>query len=235
VVEIPIKHDGSSSQMKVTIVWTDPAYQSSTVATATGGVPIVNAATIADDATVRLVNDIDIQVVTPSGAIISPWVLDPANPLTPATTGNNIRDNVEQVVINTPIPGTYKVRVKHKGTLKDLVRLVAGNPQFDPAMPKYEIVSQRQQAFTLAVTGNAEVPGDAIKIVNFGVVGNAVYFEWTSTVGLRYQWQQSNTLLPGSWINIGPLVDATQPITPLVLIKPNEPKMFYRVGEVGSE
>jgi hypothetical protein len=85
------------------------------------------------------------------------------------------------------------------------------------------------------IAGNTEVPGDAIKIVNFGVVRNAVYFEWTSTVGLRYQWQQSNTLLPNSWINIGPLVDATQPITPLVLIKPNEPKMFYRVGEVGTE
>jgi hypothetical protein len=235
VVEIPIKHDGSSPQMKVTIAWTDPAYQDTPIATASEGVPVVTPTTIPDNATLRLVNDLDIRVVTPSGAILTPWVLDPANPLNAATVGDNFRDNVEQIVISTPVAGIYKVRVTHKGTLRDLVPLAAGHPQFDPAIPRYELVPERHQAFTLGVTGNAEVLGDAIKIVNFGVIGNAVYFEWTSTVGLRYQWQQSNTLQPNSWINIGPVIDATVPITPLVLIKPAETKMFYRVREVGTE
>jgi len=61
----------------------------------------------------------------------SPWILDPANPGDAATTGDNIRDNVEQVHIASPVAGWYAVRITHKGTLvgsSQAVSLIISGP-----------------------------------------------------------------------------------------------------------
>ncbi|QJW87962.1 S8 family serine peptidase [Spirosoma taeanense] len=90
----------------VTICWTDPA--------ATASVP---SATTLNDRTPKLVNDLDIRVSDGSRTTL-PWILDPNNPANPATRGDNIRDNVEQIVIDNPVPGrTYTLSISHKGTL----------------------------------------------------------------------------------------------------------------------
>ena len=100
-----------------TISWTDPAGS------------ITPDGTI-NDRTPKLVNDLDI-CVTDGSTTFMPWVLDPDHPSAAATTGNNIRDNIEQVYIAGAVPGkTYTIRVSHKGTL------VSG-----------------QQAYSLIVTG----------------------------------------------------------------------------------
>ena len=44
-------------------------------------------------------------------------MLNPANRTAAATTGDNTRDNVEQVLLLNPVAGGYTVRVTHKGTL----------------------------------------------------------------------------------------------------------------------
>jgi hypothetical protein len=45
-------------------------------------------------------------------------VLNPASPNATATTGDNTRDNVEQVMIYSPnVPGSYTVRVSYKASL----------------------------------------------------------------------------------------------------------------------
>jgi hypothetical protein len=80
-----------------------------------------------------LVNDLDLRI-TRAGTTYYPFILDPSSPTTPATTGDNFRDNVEQVLIATPTPGIYTVTVTHKGA--------ALNPS-------------GQQAYTVLVTGNA--------------------------------------------------------------------------------
>jgi hypothetical protein len=47
-----------------------------------------------------------------------PFVLDPSNPSAAATTGDNVLDNVEQVLIEAPgVSGIYTVEVGHKGIL----------------------------------------------------------------------------------------------------------------------
>lgn len=86
----------------VTICWNDPA----------------GAATSAlNDRSPRLVNDLDIRI-SDGKATLQPWILDPENPANPATRGDNIRDNVEQVLIENPIPGkTYTLTITHKSTL----------------------------------------------------------------------------------------------------------------------
>lgn len=54
------------------------------------------------------------------GNVFLPWTLDPANPSAPAQKGDNVRDNIEQVLVENPVPGAvYTVRVRHKGSLQD--------------------------------------------------------------------------------------------------------------------
>lgn len=91
--------------LMTTICWTDPAG----AATADGTV---------NDPTIKLVNDLDIRI-SDGTTTFMPWVLDPKHPSAAATTGDNIRDNVEQVYIANAVPGrAYTITVSHKGTLQ---------------------------------------------------------------------------------------------------------------------
>lgn len=92
----------SSTTVTATLAWTDPP-----------GTPV---SPVLDPPDRMLVNDLDLRI---SNGIYSylPWVLDPASPAAPATKGDNVRDNVEQVVISAAEAGTYTVRVSHKGAL----------------------------------------------------------------------------------------------------------------------
>jgi hypothetical protein len=87
-----------------TIVWTDPA-------------ATVDNVNYLNNTTAKLINDLDIRVVTATGTE-QPWKLDGANPINPAIKGDNNKDNVEKIEILNPIPGeNYEVRVTHKGAL----------------------------------------------------------------------------------------------------------------------
>jgi hypothetical protein len=59
----------------------------------------------------NLVNDLDLTVLTPSGATLHPWLLNPSNPSAPATTGTDTRNNTEQVYLASPAVGVYTVYV----------------------------------------------------------------------------------------------------------------------------
>ncbi|MDB5145254.1 MAG: family serine peptidase, partial [Mucilaginibacter sp.] len=88
-----------------TISWTDPE-------------GTITPDGVINDRTPKLVNDLDIRV-SDGTTTFNPWVLDPDNPSAAATTGDNIRDNIEQVYITGAIPGrAYTIKVSHKGTLK---------------------------------------------------------------------------------------------------------------------
>lgn len=94
--------DGSTP-IRATLVWTDPAGPVSA--------PKLNAPDR------KLVNDLDLRVVGPN-EVAMPWVLDPVHPAAPASTGDNVRDNVEQVVVASATPGIYRIVVTHKGALR---------------------------------------------------------------------------------------------------------------------
>ncbi|MFZ0035426.1 MAG: S8 family serine peptidase [Sedimentisphaerales bacterium] len=95
---------GTAGPVKATLCWTDPP------AAAADGL---------DNRSPRLVNDLDLRIIDPTGSVTYyPFVLDLNSPAAPATTGDNTRDNVEQVIISSPsIPGTYTVRISHKASL----------------------------------------------------------------------------------------------------------------------
>lgn len=91
--------------LTATICWTDPPG----AATADGTV---------NDPDIKLVNDLDIRV-SDGTTTFMPWVPDPKHPSAAATTGDNIRDNVEQVYLANAVPGrAYTITVSHKGTLQ---------------------------------------------------------------------------------------------------------------------
>ncbi|MDX1910995.1 MAG: S8 family serine peptidase [Saprospiraceae bacterium] len=92
--------------LKVTLVWTDPPS------------PTVNGGFVDPAGANYLVNDLDLRINDGVSTHL-PWVLDPANPANAATTGDNTRDNVEQVLLLTPATGTHTIRVVAPGTLTD--------------------------------------------------------------------------------------------------------------------
>jgi len=93
----------NTGPIKATICWSDPPGE---------------AVMAVDNPALKLVNDLDIRVVDPLGMTNVPYVLDPTNPASVATTGDNFRDNVEQVYIASPgVSGVYTAVVSVHGVL----------------------------------------------------------------------------------------------------------------------
>lgn len=127
-VEFPVLASASNA-LKVTIGWTDPV-----------GPQHPNTL---DPTNCVLVNDLDLRVVSPDGATTNmPWILDPASPSNAATTGDNFRDNIEQVLIENPTNGWYTVEVTHKESLsngvQDVSMVITGNTATNA--PRFEIL-----------------------------------------------------------------------------------------------
>lgn len=141
-LEVPVYADGSEP-LRVTIAWIDPP--------GTAPQPAV------DPKTPMLVDDLDVRIVDEQGNVYEPWVLDPAQPSAPAKPGDNVRDNVEQVVIAAPVPGRYLVRITHKGSLRngrqDVSLVVSGASAHPPASPAVTLES------TVFLQGAYEAPG----------------------------------------------------------------------------
>ena len=103
-IELSVYSDGMVP-LRATISWTDPP-----------GIPPLPSLNPQD---IMLVNDLDLRIIGEDGTIYFPWILDPNNPGDAATTGDNIVDNVEQVLIFDPEPGNYTIRIWHKGNIDD--------------------------------------------------------------------------------------------------------------------
>ncbi|RXM53619.1 MULTISPECIES: S8 family peptidase [unclassified Chryseobacterium] len=104
-----VKASGSEP-LKVTISWIDPEFK----------LPqSISWESAYNNRNSRLVNDLDLRITdTSTNTVYMPWKLNAINPTAAATKGDNTVDNVEQVIIDTPVAGReYKIEVLHKGTL----------------------------------------------------------------------------------------------------------------------
>lgn len=127
-ISLPLTATGDDP-LRATIVWTDPP--------GTSPPPSLN------PTNPMLVNDLDLRIIGADKSMFFPYVLDPANPGNPATTGDNHRDNVEMIHIDEPAAdASYTITIHHKGSL-------AGG----------------QQDFSLIVSGNAEGEGYFAEII----------------------------------------------------------------------
>lgn len=80
------------NQLKITLSWTDKE-----------GTPV---------AAQSIVNNLDLKLVTPAGDTVLPWKLNPSSPRNIALRGiDNVNTN-EQITINNPLSGSYKIVVK---------------------------------------------------------------------------------------------------------------------------
>ncbi|MEH6590283.1 MAG: S8 family serine peptidase [Halioglobus sp.] len=98
---VPINLAEEGARVTATVVWHDPA-----------ATPVAPAL---DPVASMLVNDLDLRIAG-GGDTHLPWVLSPTQPASAATSGDNNRDNVEQVEFAGSV-GNYTVEVSHKGTL----------------------------------------------------------------------------------------------------------------------
>jgi hypothetical protein len=137
--------------LAVSICWTDPAGTPTTEGVINSRVP-------------KLVNDLDIRV-SDGTSTYRPYVLDPANPSATATTGDNIRDNIEQVYIANATPGkTYTITVSHKGTLSSgsqaysLIATGIGGAAYCASAP-LSTAGSRVDNFTLSNVNNTPAAG----------------------------------------------------------------------------
>jgi hypothetical protein len=101
-IDLGYRVSSGTPELRVTISWTDPA-----------GTP---PSPSLDPRTKMLVNDLDLRALKGVDTYY-PWRLDVYNPANAATKADNNVDNVEQVVVATPTPGVYTIRIMHKGTL----------------------------------------------------------------------------------------------------------------------
>ncbi len=204
-IQFPVvSADATNNPLKVTICWTDPA-----------GAP--NSVTNLDNSASKLVNDLDLRVIAPNGTTNLPWVLNPdltnqtsAARSAVATTGDDNRNNVEQVYIARPTNGAYTVTVTHKASLTNdqwVSILISGNvPQ---AMPPL-VINQFVQTST-----------------------NTFAIGWPAVVGAQYQLQSNGDVSATNWANVDGIISArlTNVVTQVSFSQTNIAQ-FFRVVQV---
>ena len=170
-IEIPVLKDASQT-LKVTIAWNDPY----------GPVPSASL----NPSTTILVNDLDLRV---EGDVnINPWVLNPASPNSNATTGDNTRDNVEQVVVSNSQEKFYTIKIKHKGTLQGGSQIVS------------VIISGNKTLSANATVNNTTLTGTTGTIATTNITSNATI---SSTANVTFLAGSSITLNPGFTVQAG--------------------------------
>lgn len=95
-----VKVDPATPELKVTIAWDDLPGCIATSPTS-----------------IKLINDLDLVLIDPTGRTVEPWVLEPAmaagaSEFLPATRGVDQRNNVEMVSLFKPMKGIWKIEIK---------------------------------------------------------------------------------------------------------------------------
>ena len=142
---VQVNSGGFGSEIKATLVWTDPP--------GTPPFPIS-----LDPTDTMLVNDLDLRIDGNSNTY-EPWVLDPENPANPATTGDNYRDNVEQVQVTVYFTGIYTIEVSHKGTLADpqsFSLIISTQPRNSEFIQSYDFESGLPTGWEAVVNGGSD-------------------------------------------------------------------------------
>jgi hypothetical protein len=137
----------NTAQLKVMLYWHDPP--ASLLASQT------------------LVNDLDLTVQTPSSTTSFPKILDtiPAHITTTSTEGPDHINNIEQVIINNPQPGTYTANIKGNAVTQN-------SPQ--EYFVAYDLVPDSTQ-LTFPIGGESFSTTDSA-LIQWDAYGNAATF-----------------------------------------------------------
>ncbi len=188
------------SPIRATLCWTDPA----------------GAATTTNDLrTPRLINNLNLKIIGPSGSEHLPYVMPFVGTWTqasmdlPATTGVNHVDNVEQVFIAAPpASGVYRCVVTFSGTLannsQNYSLLISGSANEEPPPPPLSIASITPTtalpgALTMDLTGAGFKSGAVVTLARSGQVDiTSTSTTFNSSTSLRSQFDLSGAAA-GIW------------------------------------
>jgi hypothetical protein len=199
-----VSKGGTNYPLEVTICWLDPV-----------GAP--NPITNLDNPMPKLVNDLDLRIISPSGTTNFPWILNPdltnrtsAARSAVATTGDDSRNNVEQVYIANPLTnGTYTVKVTHKGTLTN------------------------SQWVSILISGNvAQQPPPLAFNQTLQTSSNTLAVGWPAVVGKQYQVQVNTDLTTTNWVNTGGIISARLTNVVAQVAMPANAQAFYRLVQL---
>ena len=206
-IQFPVVAADGTNALRVTICWTDPYGP-------------YHALTNLDNPAAMLVNDLDLRVIAPNGTTNFPWLLNPdltnqaaSARSAPATTGDDTRNNVEQVYLAHPTNGTYLVQVTHKSSLQN----------------------SNAQWVSILISGNvAQQPPPLVINQIVPVSTNQIAIGWPAVVGQRYQVQYVNSLsASNNWQNFDGQISAR--LTNVVAVIPfsqTNTSQFYRLAQV---
>jgi len=125
-ITFDVYSDGTSP-IKATIVWNDPAPSSSIS-------PV-------------LTNDLDLRISDENSIVFKPYILDPQNPQSPATTGDDTYNNVEKIIIDNPNLGKYTVSITSKNPCTQMVSVVISgvtNEQAQTTLKAHQFIDGSQ-------------------------------------------------------------------------------------------
>jgi len=198
-IEFTVTAAGGTNALRISHAWTD----------APG---VADSIFLLDSITNKLVNDLDIRIISPSGVTNFPYVLDPAARTNAATRADNTRDNVEQVVITNAVETNYLVRITHKASLTN------GQPQWD----------------SIVLDGIVPQAKPPLVITDFAITGtNTLALSWEAVVGQNYQVQYRSNIEGPGWTSIGGVVNASKAIVSVELpYDSQQPQRFFQVSEV---
>ena len=197
-IEFPVVAT-NTKPLRVTICWTDPP-----------GTP----PDFSLNPTNRiLVNDLDLRVISAAGVTNLPWILNPSSPTNAATTGDNVRDNLERVDIANPTSGAYTVRITHKGTLVNSSNVVS------------------DQWASILLSGNLPQLQPALTLGKPLLLGSTAALKWPSVVGRVYRVQYKDDLTTSGWTDATGEISATK-TNVAITVSAGSTKRFYRVTQV---
>lgn len=155
--------------IRATLIWTDPA----------------GAATTTNDLrSSRLVNNLQLSVTAPGGAVHQPYVMPFVGTWTPASMdqaavpGINNTDSVEQVYLASPTAaGAYTCKITYSGTLTNNQQryslFITGSANEEPPPPNLTLASVSPATVlpgtvALMITGTGFVSSTAVKLTRSG-------------------------------------------------------------------
>lgn len=127
----------------------------------------------------------------------------------------------------------YTVTITHKGTLREPVLILAGEPGFDADVDKYRLRNAlRGQSVSILISGIVAPDARPLKAINAVILpdGKEFYFDWPSEVGKRYKIQSSDDLGPYEDASLWEEAITTQTSVTLS-IDENSTHKFYRIVE----
>ncbi len=159
---LPFAWDGVSP-LRATLSWTDAA------GTAT---------TTSESRTSRLVNNLNLRLISPTGTVHLPYIMPFVGTWTqasmdlPATTGTNNTDNVEQVFIASPTtPGLWQAVVSVPGSLASTqayALVLSGTAPTSPSVDRITPDSATAGPVPFTLTGNHFLSGAVVQLIKTG-------------------------------------------------------------------